>query len=173
MDNTADKLQKYACRLVGVDNTIWSKSTRSAYYNFNGNTVRVSDHLPTTGSINSNGVTFSIIITSHPNQYILQQHSTGRLSVVTYERAKEILRSVSALSDVFRYPVTPFRVAKEVVDSVTPATTILGEPMGSFTDGQLKYIKTMVSGARDRRTSKMAQERKKERHEEHLKSPSK
>lgn len=173
MNKTADKLQKYAMKLVGQDNTIWSKTTRSAYFNFNGTTVRVSDHLPTAGSINSNGVSLSIIITSNPDQYILQQHSTGRLTVVNYERAKEIMRSVSVVCDVFRYPNTPFRVEKEIVDGITPSTSVLGEPLESFTTGQQKYLKTMVQSARSKRMSAMSQTRKKERQEEHLKTPSK
>ena len=169
---TADKLQKYACKLVGKDNTIWAKSTRSAYFNFMGTTVRISDHLPTAGSVNGSGASLSIIITSNPDQYIIQQHSTGRLSVVNYTRAKEIIRSVTAISDVFRYPQTPFRLEKEVIDSMSP-TSVLGEPLTSFTEKQQKSIKMMTTNARNRRMLEMAEARKKERKEEHLSTPSK
>ena len=170
---TADKLQKYAMRQVGQENTIWSKSTHSAYFNFQGTTVRISDHLPTGGSVNGSGASLSIIITSKPDQYILQQHSTGRLSVITYNQAKEIIRGVVYISDVFRYPQTPFRLEKEVIDAATPETTVLGEPLSGFTEGQQKMIRNLVTNARGRRIQKMAQERKTERKEEHLETPGK
>ena len=170
---TADKLQKYGCKLVGEENTIWAKSTCSAYFNFQGTTVRVSDHLPTAGSVNGSGASMSIIITSNPDQYILQQHSTGRLSVVNYTRAKEILRSVAAISDVFRYPQTPFRLEKEVIDEITPTHSVLGEPMDSFTEKEQRTIRVMTTHARNRRLQKMAEQRRQERKEEHLNTPSK
>lgn len=170
---TADKLQKYACKLVGEENTIMAKSTCSAYFNFQGTTVRISDHLPTAGSINGSGASLSIIITSNPDQYILQQHSTGRLSVVNYTRAKEILRSVVLISDVFRYPQTPFRLEKDVLDAAVPTMSVLGEPLTSFTEKQQTSIKHMVANARNRRVLEMSYARKKERKEEHLNTPSK
>ena len=168
-----DKLQKYALSKVGKDNVIWSKSTNSAYFNFQGTALRISDHLPSSGSVNQSGATLSIIITSNPDQYILQQHSTGRLSVLTYNRAKEIIRSMVSISDVFRYPKCPFQLEKEFVDTLVTGDNILGEPLKSFTQAQLNQINSLVKNAKNRRHLKEMELRKQERTNEHLKTPSK
>ena len=162
--NFADKLQKYAAsKVVNKDkDVIMSMSTKSAYFNFNGNTLRISDHLPASGKSTAPGVTLSIIITSDPNAYILQHYATGRLSVITYERAKEIIRSIGALSDIFRYPITPFRMEKEVLDTAPEKKTVLGIPEAMFTPKQMELIKNMVNQAISNAT-------KKEKSENHLK----
>lgn len=147
MKKTADKLQKYACSKAGEENTIWSKTTNSAYYNFNGTSLRISDHLPTTGAVNSSGTTMSIISTSNKDQYILLQYSTGRLRVISYNQAKEIVRSISMVSDVFRYPGTPFRLEKELLATLETGT-ILGVPVKAFSENQLTTIKAIVNKVR-------------------------
>lgn len=165
-----DKLQRYAARLVGEEGTIWSKTTCSAYFNFQGTSVRISDHLPKSGNVNASGATLSIIMTSNPDQYILQQHSTGRLSVVNYDRAKEILRSVSAISDVFRYPVTPFKLEKDFMETLTTVNdnTVLGEPTTSFTKAQMSTIKSYFKQAKKNRLTKATKLRKEEKSSNHL-----
>ena len=177
MSNNFDRLQKYAATRVKDRNAdvIWAHNTRSAYFNFNGSTLRISDHLPLAEKANTAGVTMSIIMTPNPDQYILQQHSTGFLSVVNYEQAKEIVRSFQAVSDIFKYPQTPFKVEKEFINTVTAADkdTILGVPSSQFTKKQLTMIKGVVAQARQRQQQLKAAATKVEKAENHLTTPSK
>lgn len=165
-----DKLQRYAAKLAGESGTIWSKTTSSAYFCFQGTCVRIADHLPNTGSVNASGATLSVIMTSNPDQYILQQHSTGKLSVINYKTAKEILRSIHAISDVFRYPVTPFKLEKDFLMTLTTVNpdTILGEPSSSFTKPQLKQVESYVRQAKKNRMLRKADVRKEEKSSNHL-----
>lgn len=177
MHKTLDRLQKYAATRVKdpKSDVIWAQNTRSAYFNFSGSTLRISDHLPLTEKANTAGVTMSIIITPNPDQYVLQQHSTGFLSVVNYEKAKEIVRSFQAISDIFRYPQTPFKIEKEYVDSITAEDKdlILGVPKEQFTKKQLTMVKTVVNQVKQRQMQIKANATRKEKVEEHLKTPSK
>ena len=166
---TADKLQKYAYKMTGAANTIWAQSTNSAYFNFQGTTVRISDHLPTAGKVNGSGVALSIITTSNPDQYILQRHSTGKLSVLNYKQAKDVIRSIKYVSDVFRYPQTPFRLEREIMVDIKADKTIMGVPVESFTPGQLKHIRMMATTAQQNRQKKITELKHKEEITEHLK----
>jgi hypothetical protein len=174
---TKDKLQKYAASKVlnPAKDAIWSASTNSGYFNFNGSTLRISDHLPSSGTAATPGITMSIIITSDPNVYVLQQHSTGRLTVVNYNRAKEIVRSFAAISDIFRYPVTPFKLEKEYIEGIASGKkkNILGVPLEHFTAKQLSQIKSFATQANGKRLQEEQKVAKAERAEEHLKTPSK
>jgi glycerol-3-phosphate cytidylyltransferase-like family protein len=166
MFKTADKLQKYAYRIAGAENTIWSQHTNSAYFNFNGTSIRISDHLPTTGGINGSGITLSLISTPTEGVYVLQRHETGRLSVVTYKQAKEIIRSITYVSGVFKYPQTPFKLEMESYKK----DNILGVPVSSFTDKQLKKVKLIARNAEIARTQKVSQLMKAEVKGEQLKA---
>ena len=165
-----DKLHKYAASRVLDKNKdiIWSATTNSGYFNYNGNTLRISDHLPVSGAAAKPGVTMSIIITSDPDAYVLQQHSTGRLSVVNYETAKEIIRSFAALSDIFRYPIAPFRLEKEFLES-DPKTTILGIPLEHFSEKQIAQINSYATQANQKRLLDKQKVTNLEKVQEHLK----
>ena len=80
-----DKLQRYAASKVRnkEKDIILSKDTMSAYYNYSGSILRISDHLARENS----GATMSIIITSDPNLYVLNHYPTGTVSVVNYSQA--------------------------------------------------------------------------------------
>lgn len=175
--NNLDKLQKYAASRVKDRNSdvIWAHNTNSAYFNFNGSTLRISDHLPLTEKANTAGVTMSIIMTPNPDQYVLQQHSTGLLSVVSYERAKEIVRSFQALSDIFKYPVTPFKVEKEFVDNIVKDenNNILGVPSKYFKPKQLREIRVITNKAKQIYIQEKSAATKVEKTEKHLTTPSK
>jgi len=172
-----DKLQKYAASKVldKEKDIIWSSSTNSGYFNYNGSTLRISDHLPSADKANIPGITMSIITTSDPNAYVLQQHSTGRLSVVNYRRAKEIVRSFQALTDIFRYPVTPFRLEKEYAELVTSdaKSLVLGIPTKHFTDKQLAQVRAYALQANQKRLKEKQKATTQEKTEDHLKTPSK
>lgn len=177
MPNNIDRLQKYAATRVkdAKKDVIWAQNTNSAYFNFNGSTLRISDHLPLAEKANTAGVTMSIIMTPNKDQYVLQQHSTGLLSVVNYEKAKEIVRSFQALSDIFKYPVTPFKLEKEFVESITASdkSMILGMPSDQFTKKQLLAIKAIVNQAKQRRMIVKSNATKVEKATEHITTPSK
>lgn len=142
MSYPIDKLQRYAAMQVDdrKSDVIVSRETRSFYYNFHGNTLRISDHLPLEGS----GVTMSIIMTSDPNVYVMNQHKTGRLTVLNYEKAKEVVRTFKYMADIFRRPEVPFAMEKDVVDALTSknggSDTILGVPSSAFSPKQVNQI---------------------------------
>ena len=73
------KLQRYAASLVKNKDSdiIQSKSTNSAYYNFNGNRVRISDHLPAEHNADVYGMALSIISTPDDNIFVVQTECTG------------------------------------------------------------------------------------------------
>lgn len=142
MSNKIDKLQRYAAMQVDdrKSDVIASKDTRSFYFNFHGNTLRISDHLP----LAECAVTMSIIMTSDPDVYVMNQHKTGRLTVLNYEKAKEVVRSFKYVADIFRRPEVPFAMEKDVVDALTSknggSDTILGVPSSAFSPKQVNQI---------------------------------
>ena len=172
-----DKLQKYAASRVDDKNrdVIWSATTNSAYFHFNGSVLRISDHLPHASKASSPGITMSIIITSNPEAYVLQQHSTGRLSVINYKTAKEIIRSFAAISDIFNYPVTPFQLEKDFINEIlgNEKALVLGLPIGEFPQNQIKVIKQYVQAAQAKRLKKRQDASNQERENNHIKTPSK
>lgn len=168
-----DKLQRYAASKVRnkEKDIIISKDTMSAYYNFSGSILRISDHLARENS----GATMSIIITSDPNQYVLNHYPTGTLSVVNYSQAKEIVRTFGYVTDVFRKPESPFALEKEVIDTLTgngnASAAILGLPASAFTDKQLSSIHLMWNQAKqnlDKNREKAMEHEKNVKHMLHL-----
>ena len=85
------KLDKYIKKYC--DNIVVSEN--SIYYNFGGHILRVSNHV----GKNSDG-TVSIII-DKKNNYILHDHKFNTISVITYEDAKTIVKSISIYNSIF------------------------------------------------------------------------
>ena len=172
MGKAIDKLQKYAAMQVEDrhQDVIASKETRSFYFNFHGNTLRISDHLPNQAST----ATMSIIMTSDPNLYVLNQHHTGRLTVVNYSQAKQLVKSFSLLGDIFRKPEVPFAMDKDVMDALKGnakegSSTIMGVPSSLFTPKQLAQIGSYVRQAYDNRNKVKESAARVEEHVEKLK----
>lgn len=169
-----DKLQNYAATKVKDSNSdiIASKSTNSAYFHFNGNVLRISDHLPKNAQPST--ATMSIIITPNPDAYVLQKSSTGRLSVVNYKQAKEIVRSFDAISDVFSYPEMPFHLENETVKAILKENGIdnkmvLGLPRDSFTPTQIQQIDKIVTEVKNNRNKLIGTAFRLEAGAEHMK----
>jgi hypothetical protein len=160
---TKDKIEKYADSLMKkYGNCELSSGLRSRYYTINGKVLRISDHI---GSHNDAYV--SIIIPSFDTggNYILHAHNGGQVSIVDYEKVKEVVRSFFYLSSFFcevgadrrnevngdgeRIEETynfnkmvkkleELEVYKKKANKKTK--TILGLPMDSFSEKQLKQI---------------------------------
>ena len=126
MERNADKIEKYLKKIVLDANGSIIEAKRSSYYNVNGHIIRVSDHI----GANSSG-NMSIIIprfNCRKNDYIIRAHNTREISVVDYERLKEICRSFVYMSSIFNSMVQSkfdFEVeAKEKFDAVQEQTKI-------------------------------------------------
>ena len=141
--------------------------TQSRYYYINDKVLRVSDHI---GSKSSGSV--SIIIPSYKDnnsQYIIHGHNSGQISILDYEKAKELIRSFFCLSSIFgevavnredvnknndeqKNEIKKFNDALERIKALeeykelasNKTKTILGVPINFFTDGQLKAIVATV-----------------------------
>ena len=113
MDRKKDKIETYLKKIVKDAGGSIIEAKLSSYYNINGHVVRVSDHI----GANSSG-NMSIIIPGfckRQNEYIVHAHNTGEISIVDYERLKEICRSFVYMSGVFNSMVqTKFEFEVEV-----------------------------------------------------------
>jgi hypothetical protein len=99
MERKTDKIENYLKKIVLDANDSIIEAKRSSYYNVNGHIIRVSDHIGTNSSGN-----MSIVIPGfncRKNDYIIHAHNTGEISIVDYERLKEICRSFVYMSSVF------------------------------------------------------------------------
>jgi hydrogenase maturation factor len=93
-----DKLEKYIDKLIKeYKSCSVVEGEKSRYYTINGRTLRVSDHI----GANSSG-NMSIIIPNFKvsNLYIIHAHTSGAISAVDYEKAKEILRAFFYMSSI-------------------------------------------------------------------------
>jgi hypothetical protein len=94
------KLEKYIDSLVKkTPGCEVSTGTKSRYYKVNGKVLRVSDHVGT-----HSDAYVSIIEPAHKEengQYILHAHNCGQISIVNYDKVKEIVRSFFYLSSIF------------------------------------------------------------------------
>lgn len=94
-----DKIERYidmvAKKYGGCE---FSSGLVSRYYTIAGKVLRISDHIGV-----HNDAYLSIIVPSFKtgDNYVLHGHSSGQVSVIDYERAKEIVRSFFYLSAVF------------------------------------------------------------------------
>ena len=95
-----DKVEKYLDSL-SLKHGCCEVSTglRSRYYEVAGKVLRISDHIGI-----HNEAYISIIVPSfrdNSGQYIIHGHNSGQISVVDYEKVKEIVRSFFYLSSIF------------------------------------------------------------------------
>ena len=161
-----DKIEKYIDSLVKKHgNCQYVASSQSNYYYINGKCLRVSDHV----GANSSGY-ISIIIPQFKesnNQYIIHGHNSGQISVVDYEKVKEIVRSFFYLSSIFcditvsrpdvnvnckeqEDAIKQFNKIVKDVEKIEKArnisnNSILGIPSNYFTQGQIDTINLMVA----------------------------
>ena len=115
MDNSRpiDKLDKYLISLCKKHNHNYVQTKSSAYYDFNGRVIRVSDHI---GKNSSGSIHF--IITD--NTYLLYYNGTQKIRVMNYEEVKEFCRSFIFLSPMLSdlcNNTTQFEIEKEKTNS--------------------------------------------------------
>jgi len=162
-----DKIEKYIESLIKkYGNCSFIGGTQSRYYYIGSKCLRISDHI----GANSSGHV-SIIIPQHKeaeNQYIIHGHSSGQISVIDYEKVKELVRSFFYLSSIFS-DVTPNRTdvnkecdeQKKSIQQFNQALknienlefykgkasdkTIMGVPLSYFSEGQIKSINDMAN----------------------------
>ena len=162
-----DKIERYVDFLIKkYGKCEFSAGLKSRYYTIQGKVLRISDHIGV-----HNDAYVSIIVPSFNtgDNYILHAHNGGQISVVDYEKAKEIVRSFFYLSSIFsevgtnRVDITGLEeqlIEKKAIDKMmkefqkmeeykkkanTKDKTILGLPMDSFTSGQLKQIMLYIN----------------------------
>lgn len=149
------KLDKYITSLVEDKQNNIIRSARSSYYNFNGNVLRVSDHIGQNSSGN-----ISIIKTNNINQYVVHNHKTGDIKVLNYEDTKKLAKSFDVISPLFKgVEDANFNIAKETLSHMenqlsvlrkrmkgetTSGQTILGIPKERFTKGQITTIQSFI-----------------------------
>ena len=158
-----DKIERYIDSLAKkYGKCEFSSGLQSRYYTIQGKVLRISDHIGV-----HNDAYVSIIVPSFNtgDNYILHGHNSGQISILDYEKMKELVRSFFYLSNIFG-EVGSDRSAevtgmaeqlseKNAVDrklkelekleeykkkANTKSKTILGIPMDTFTAGQLKQI---------------------------------
>jgi hypothetical protein len=163
-----DKIERYIDIISKKHNSCeFSSGLRSRYYTISGKVLRISDHIGT-----HNDAYISIIIPSFNtgNNYIIHAHNGGQISIVDYEKAKEIVRTFFYLSSIFcevgadrTTEVTGLEeklTEKKSIDKMikdlqkldeykkksnVKSKTILGLPMDNFTSGQLKQIMSYIN----------------------------
>lgn len=89
------KLDKFLRR--HADSFKLSQTTLSRYYTFGILTLRVSDHVSIK---NEKNYPISIVLTGK-DQYVLQNHKCNKLSVLSYEEVKTMIKSLSIYQDIF------------------------------------------------------------------------
>lgn len=101
-----DKLEIYLTKLVSAEGGSVIEARHSSYYNLRGNVLRISDHIGKNSSGN-----LSIIIPGHaPNKrtdYIVHAHSSGEISILDYEKVKELARTFVWLASTFNDMLQP------------------------------------------------------------------
>lgn len=147
--NDRAKLEKFITKFT--DDIV--RSTRSAYFRFNGYIVRVSDHIGT----NSSG-SFSIIPVGNDN-YIIHKHSSGIIKLYNYNGIKEFIKHVAEYSELMvSTPIPTWEVSKNEViitkqNDANP-NYVLGVIKGAFTPGQLKAIEVIVDQVKTKKNIK-------------------
>ena len=95
-----DKIEKYLDTLVKkYGSCTMSAGLRSRYYSIDNKVLRISDHIGA-----HNDAHMSIIVPSFRStdqQYIVHAHNCGQISIVPYDKAKELVRSFFYLSSIF------------------------------------------------------------------------
>ena len=92
-----NKIEKYLDRLIKKHNGLLIESESSRYYSVKGRVLRISDHV----GKNSDGNLSIIFDSSDQGHYIVHGHTSGNISVLNYEQAKEFVRSFVRTSYLF------------------------------------------------------------------------
>lgn len=161
-----DKIEKYLDTLAKkYGSCTMSAGLRSRYYSIDNKVLRISDHIGA-----HNDAHMSIIVPSFRStdqQYIVHAHNCGQVSIVPYDKAKELVRSFFYLSSVFgeviinrEGTIGDDKEEKTNVDelmkklhkledyrnkAISKEKMILGLPMDSFQKGQLETILNIVN----------------------------
>ena len=94
----ADKIEKYALKLAGMYGRDVIESDKSRYFNVQGRILRTSDHI---GSCSSGTVSIIIPEFSEKDEYIIHAHTSGSITIASYEQTKEVVRSFFFVSSIF------------------------------------------------------------------------
>lgn len=99
-------------------------SSRSRYYRFGHQILRVSDHIGSASSGN-----YSIIIL--PEGYIFHTHSTGAVKIISYEDIKCLVRSINLCSDIISQTATAptWELSKKETLVIRPVGAKKSEPI--------------------------------------------
>ena len=161
-----DKIEKYLDSLTKkYGSCTMSAGLRSRYYTIDNKVLRISDHIGA-----HNDAHMSIIVPSFRNsdqQYIVHAHNCGQISIVPYEKAKELVRSFFYLSAIFGEVILQRdgtigndKEEKANIDklmeklhkledyrnkAMSKEKMILGLPMENFQKGQLETILNVVN----------------------------
>lgn len=127
-----DKVDKYLMRFT---KTI-TYSTRSGYYNINGNIIRVSDHI----GRNSDGV-FHIII--RPNAYLIYHQDSAQIEVVSYKRVLEFIRVITLFKTSYLSAVYNPKIPIEN-DNRKMIEEALNIDIERFTNGEINAIADII-----------------------------
>lgn len=143
-----EKIQQDKARLCEyIDKFVEDKvvSTRSVYYHFPGFIIRISDHIGT----GSSGI-FSIIALGD-DQYLLHRHNNGKIKLINYRKAQELIRYTQEFSEFIDYEYLPsdWQISKNEL-TLKPTTGevdknyILGVHLSQFTPKQFAQIQSFV-----------------------------
>jgi len=139
-----DKIEKYLDRLIKKHNGCLQESELSRYYSVRGRILRVSDHV----GKSSDGCISIIFDSSDQGNYIIHGHSSGNVSVLSYEQTKEFVRSFIRTSFLFRdlsSVVSTTIRAEEIVPSEKEQEILIKALKETFSAKQLNQIKSFLS----------------------------
>jgi hypothetical protein len=162
-----DKIERYVDTLAKkYGGCEFSSGLVSRYYTIAGKVLRISDHIGV-----HNDAYLSIIVPSFKTSdcYVINGHASGQISVMDYEKAKEIVRSFFYLSTIFsevgsdrslevtgefEQNTEKVNVSKMLKDmekfhnlrkeADKKNKTVLGISIDSFTKGQRKTILSFI-----------------------------
>lgn len=165
-----DKIEKYvealAKKFSKNCNCKPSFGVKSRYYRINGKVLRISDHVG-----NCSDAHISIILPSFKtgDNYLIHSHGSGMVSVISYDIAKELVRSFFYLATFMTDTIAKRDDIKEDKEEKNNLSnllnelknlekykeeadkkqkTILGLPLIYFSDGQLKEVERIVNNAK-------------------------
>jgi hypothetical protein len=139
-----DKIEKYLDKLIKKHNGTLQESEKSRYYSVRGRILRVSDHV----GKSSDGCISIIFDSSDQGHYIIHGHSSGNISVLNYEQAKEFVRSFVRTSFLFKElsGVIPTTARAEKIITPEKEQEILVKVLKeNFSTKQLHQIKAFLS----------------------------
>lgn len=165
LDKVERYLEKQMKSQTGCECTE-SAGLRSRYYTINGRVLRVSDHVGT--SSNAHVTIIVPSFRSNDQQYVIHAHNTGQISVLTYDKVKDLVRSFFYLSSIFGEVTSTKEIEtdkkeennvikvvekfKELEKFKNKANSkeklIMGIPVTEFTEAQLKPIVGVVNKVR-------------------------